>query len=230
MLKIDSSFEAVCEHCKTMCFESIEKGIQLSDELLRHDDTFQIGREEFGIQSRYLHRGFYCPSPVVEHIVTNMRRGKIAKRITKATRITNRYVFDSENKLRIAETIHPNGAIKTEHIVHEGNTVYGFVFGRNDHLFEVSIEQYEDGRIVSYLWACGSCAFSNGYHRISHMQFETYFYEDKGFLDVGRYYMIGENGKVGQYHKYRFSYDENGMVVGDSAQLLERKAVAEEDR
>lgn len=208
----------------SLCLESIEKGIELSNEILKPDIDFHPGKEEFAINSKYLHRGYYCPSPALEYIVTNMRRGKIAKRITKASRITNRYIFDTENKIRIAETFYPNGSTKTEHIIHEGDTVYGFTFDSYKHISEISIEQFWNGRIESYFWACCWYEFSTGCYRVSHMAYETYFYKKEGFFDMELYDMLGDRSDVGKYNKFRFCIDENGMIIANSIQLLTNDA------
>lgn len=219
-MELRSNYETVWDKCISICLECIEKGVKLSDEISTLDSCFQRGREEFVINSRYLHRGFYCPSPVREYIVTNMRRGKIAKRITKASRITNRYVFDTENKMRIAETHYPNGYIKTEHILYDGNTVCGFTFDSCKHISEISMEWFADGRISSYFWACCWYEFSTGCYRVSHMTYETYSYDNKFFLDMEFYDMLGERNDLGNYNKYRFSLDENGIIIADSIHLL----------
>ena len=126
--KGDPFAKRIWDQCEQICLEYIPPLAARKAQIRQEYDEIQEGREEYGIGSRYMHRGVYHPSPVAEKWVTNRRRGRIAKRVTKATRPTNWYLFDQENKLFLVETYLEDGTTHTEYIFHEDNLIYGLKF------------------------------------------------------------------------------------------------------
>ena len=77
-----NSLDEVREYCCSLYLKYKEKAYSYYSQIPDDENFFERGRDELGIQSSCLmHRGFYCPSPVIEHIVVNIKRGKIAKKL-----------------------------------------------------------------------------------------------------------------------------------------------------
>ena len=209
-----------------------KKGIALFATINDFDSNVAPCKEEFSVQSLYLPRGYYCPSPDIEHIVTNMCRGKIAKHLTKNSKPTNRYLFDTENKLRIAETFYPNCSPKVEYLFYEENTILGFTYNRLGGLQEISVEQHSNGRISSYLWATGMPFYQNQ-NNISRLIYELYSYRNNASLETNFYNMDmalsrdrSSYSYIVTHYTYHFDLDKNGRVVpGSGIQLAKSRAV-----
>lgn len=181
-------YDDILQYCTKLCEEGIAKGVLWKPEIDSMYTDLEVGREEYALRSGIVQRGFYCPSPVREHIITNRRRGRIAKRLTKASRPTNRYLFDQKNRLRIAETFYDNGAEETEYIFYEDNFVYGFVLGRNKKFSKVSIERFLDGKISEYLWSHVQYEAETESYNLSTCIYEVYSYDDNR-LTLDNYYI-----------------------------------------
>lgn len=204
----------ILEECLRRCYQYIQKGIAKQCELESVFTAQDTGKKEYGIQSKHLPRGVYCPSPDLEYIITNMRRGKIAERTGKNFRPTNQYLFDASGHLRIAETYYPDGSTKKEFLFYEKDTVYGVVFDNNGGLSEVSIAEYEGKQIKSYLWASCLCQRSKNDHLILSVLYEVYDYSVDGILTTDFYNIPGTQIELAQHQQYLFHLDKSGKVTG----------------
>lgn len=169
--------EQVWEECTALFWEYLQKEPSLEDEIDMLCSDIPIGKEEYALGAKYLHRGPYCPSPVHDKLVIGIRRGRIAKRMTKASRPTNRYEFDLEGKLRLAETIYPNGHVSTEFLFYEENVVFGLTYGGGDKLTALSVERYSEGRLGSYVLVDCYRSGSEVDYVISKVAYERYHYD-----------------------------------------------------
>ena len=68
-----------------------------------------------------MHRGFYCPSPIEEFVISNVRRGHLQKKRTASS--IYEYKFDRAGQLR--EAIQPENPPYVETIWREGNFEIG---------------------------------------------------------------------------------------------------------
>lgn len=154
---------------------------------LQHSEI-ALSKEEFASNARFLHRGYYCPSPIQDKLVGNAKRGKLVRRKTEKTKITHRYLFDSSNRLIIVEAFLPDGNKKTEYLVYKGNVVNGYAFDNWGTLVGVSEESYCNNIIQSYF--CASC-FNHELDRIdwgiTNIHYETYSYNDTGLEEADFY-------------------------------------------
>ena len=89
------------------------------------------GKEEFGTKSRYLHRGVYCPSPALDILIANSKRGRILVRPTERSHITNRYVYGSSERLLFVDNYIDDRLLSTEYLLYQHNTVYGITIGND---------------------------------------------------------------------------------------------------
>lgn len=140
--------------------------------------------------ARYLHRGYYCPSPVRHKIISNSRRGRILCRPTSRSKISHYYYFGPTGKLLIAKSVLPNGSMKTEYLVYLENKILGFAFDEWNTLVGLSEELYKDGRIINYF--CASCfehEADNLHMGITEMNWEEYRYLGEDGLEAGVYFI-----------------------------------------
>lgn len=141
-------------------------------------------REEYAANSRYMPRGFYCPSPVLNKIITNMRRGRLLSHLTSRSKATHRYVYDQENKLIIVETLPPLPKTK-EYIVYERDKVLGYTFDSFNKINGLSEEVYEDGNIKRYFYV--ALTYSGNFHSSI---LENYHYKDGQLFEVDHIYVV----------------------------------------
>ena len=239
-MKIVEEYKAIVERCILLFQEYIQKVIDRDEEINNMYSELQAGREEFGIQTDCtLERGFYCPNPTVGHFVTNVHRGKIAKRITKVTRLTNRYVFDKKDTLRIVERYYPNGHIKPEFVFHEWDASYSVTFDDADRPEVITIYRQENGKPQEYLWAYCTYDKNKKTYTTNWMSYQTYDYSKEGYLEM-EHYEISVNQKVGaaeygrwipkdnliQYYKNRFQLNDDGSIVPKSCEGLMHNVIS----
>lgn len=100
-----------------------------------------------------LHRGFYCPSPVFDLVIGNVRRGRILKRPNKSSKFTHRFGFSETGDLLFCETILNGNVVFTEYIIYQCNSIYGITVTSDYTLAKVSEECYHDGKLLHYSFA-----------------------------------------------------------------------------
>lgn len=177
-------------------------------------------KSEFSLGSRYLPRGFYCPSPDIECFITNMRRGRIAKRLTKKSKPSHHYLFKENNKLYLVKTFYPNGTIETEHIFYKQNVCYGFIYNSAGQITSLSVEEYLDNRLCNYLWAACCYCEADGYRFIRTIN-EKFRYLATKQLETDTYIA---QAALGQVHMIRngaiFDLDQHEKVILNSRTFL----------
>ncbi len=139
-----------------------------------------VHHEEYAVQCKYIHRGYYCPSPVVELIVGRIKRGKLLKRRTARSRIAYRYVFCDSKRIHYVERFCENGTRIPEYLVYDGDCVYGFTV-EDGKLTEITKEIYENGRIVRFLYLLPFVRENK--FEIMEFRQECYFYDDLGIAE-----------------------------------------------
>lgn len=232
------------EYLLTICQEVgatlLKKGLAFAaDKRTQIRYESEIAKEVIVANARYLHRGFFCPSPVQDLIVNNARRGRIITRPTARTRISHHYLYDKNGQLLIARAVLPNGTYKTEYLVYEQNSVYGFSFDAWGTLVGLSEERYEGGSINKYF--CASC-FNHEDHNIdfgiTNMHYEAYLYDEVGLRDVDFYYVSPLDKTLDGHenidmlihgNRYRFTR-EHGQLSGFYAININGEEISEEKK
>lgn len=210
-----SRWKAVLQKCQ----EAAEVGGAFYPKAKTYLLEKRLGRAEFALGCHYMPRGFYCPSPDIECIITNMRRGRIAKKPTKSSKPTNFYMFDKEGKLYLVETFFPNDSTQTEYVVHGENMVHGFVYDQNGVITQISIEEYERGRLCNYVWAMCRC------DKEADCEFNWVINETFRYLSCRRLEtdMCDFQESIDGIHLARrkavFNLDDNGRVILSSREL-----------
>lgn len=163
-------FQAECDRLAAIAYSLLEQ-----KDLLKESCDMNTVRREFASQSRYLHRGFYCPSPVLDKIIGNAKRGRILKRITSASKPTHEYGFDVSGRLLWCTSFDKGSVMSTEYLIYDEGAVYGITF--NTYGIEAITEEiYEDGKLVRYLH-CLCTAFDNVVECME-LECEHYSYEE----------------------------------------------------
>ena len=209
------------------------------EELNQTMDEFGLTKE-FGRGGRTLHRGFYCPSPVMDIIVGGCDRGRLVRKLR--SNLSQDYVFLKEgDKLRIVDKyeldrnnipyIH-----QREFIINNGAEVIApkydmgpiACFSASHDLSFLSLCRYDaSGRIIKYLTILPSFSFAGDKVLIDkkgcYFTGEQYSYNERtGFLDT---VVHGTKMNHTFEYSYRFIHDETGRVV--AYQDIERGTLRE---
>ncbi len=100
-----------------------------------------------------IHRGVYCPSPVLDLIVGNVRRGKLLQRVTAKSKLTHQYGFDAAHRLVFSRSISRGEVIATEYLFRQDRAVYGLSLDAHGAVTAVSEELYCEDLPVKYTYA-----------------------------------------------------------------------------
>jgi len=174
-------------------------------------------RTEYGIASKYVHRGYYCPSPITDLIIGNSHRGKLTKSIRSDTKDYFTYIFDEHNHMICAEhrmrVSKDDVPANHEFIIRDENVEFGITFtdNLNKEISFLSQAIYHDGLIRSYSSAIFNAIMQFPMTSLDH---EEYFYSD-GILQRADVYM-GIIPAINSYDKssYTFNHDDKGIIIG----------------
>ena len=149
-------YKAMCLQQQQKCDLLLERGRHYLKDLNNISSVAKTKavRFEYAIKGS-VHRAVYCPSPVLDLLVGNVRRGRILDRVTAASKITHRFGFDKNNQLQFVEVISDidRQIAYTEYITREKNKLFGITIDNAGHLSALSEEQFVDGRIQKYIYA-----------------------------------------------------------------------------
>lgn len=147
---LSPEFTAICDTYIEACARLAEQTEEFLEMIpkLRERVEKETARTEYAVGGD-IHRGWYCPSPVYDIFVGNVHRGRILKRVSAKSKITNKYAFSSDNQLLCAEEFVGN-AVRTEYILDKGDVRYGITVDQDMQLSTFSIETYQDTVLQSY--------------------------------------------------------------------------------
>ncbi len=157
-----------------------------------------------------MHRGYFCPSPVHDLIVGNVKRGKLLKRPSIKSKITHQCYFNNTGKLvRTVEWINNTPAL-TEDIVHEEGSIYGFTVDNTGNLYCISEEKYDkDGKLIRY--ALSYCQQKENECFCSKQHSEQYRYDTQGLLECD---VIDSHFDIGYISNVTYCFErENGYLT-----------------
>lgn len=172
-------YQQYCHHFSRKGEELFETAQQLisQKEVLEIACRKHTVREESAIQSRYLHRGYYCPSPVYDLIVGNARRGRILKRPNAKSKPTHVYGFDSNDRLLWCQNNEQKGK---EYLVYEGNRILGISLSVNANFYTISEEIYQNKKLTAVYVA----HFHGTHPNNVLLKAELYDYDDLGLCNA----------------------------------------------
>ena len=197
-----------CEHLAKVVKECAP---ELQD--LKHKADQNIVLEEYSTGGEVLHRGFYCPSPIMDVVTGNCNRGKLLRRVTQRSKPSYKYGFNQDGSLLLVTSFRYDiDAIGIEIITRSGEQEIGISFQEWSgglQLERVSECLYQHGRLVSYI--DGLYCHSEKY--VTSLKKEEYEYSDAGLTTAHMYSFT--NDKVEPllgHQEYRFKHDEEGYL------------------
>lgn len=170
---------------------------------------------EYCSQSKCLHRGFYCPSPIIDIIVGGSKRGKLIKKTIKSSKDYYEYIFNESHKLILSKQFMSGdfdfSPYITEFVIYENNIEYGLSFhnGWNEITY-ISKSVYINNLIQSYSAANYSTAISE---EKMDLHYEEYKYENELLTDSTVYFNISPLMNLYDKNEILFRYNVHGEMV-----------------
>lgn len=174
-----------------------------------------------------IHRGFYCPSPVLDLVVGGMKRGRLyKKKVPKMGKYSYEYGFDQDGKLlRVKrankfEVETPDNIFDEEYLIYVGDKEYGLQFNYLGGLDAVSRCTYSGGRLMKYEQCyCGLEQFAD-------LHYEEYRCQDDFLSEVDFFSNITPQVGLYEENRLRVEHDEDGNII----QLISNEMIDGESR
>ena len=110
-------YQSLCSKRRTECERLISIGKECLQSVRDHHAEILGSAVRFEYAAAGdIHRGFYCPSPVLDIVIGNVHRGRILKRVTARSKISHRFGFDAGNTLVYAETLDDGEVLSIEYL------------------------------------------------------------------------------------------------------------------
>ncbi|WP_455749331.1 hypothetical protein [Peribacillus butanolivorans] len=200
-----NSFEDIISELVSIRNEFASKLSQLQNSKEKEIVTF-----EYSKGGETLHRGYYCPSLVLDLIVGNIKRGKLLKRKPDFGKYSYEYGFDADNRLirvkGVNEFTTPVSRFDEEFLIYSDDIVLGVEFDNMGHIDVVSKCTYDNGKIVKYERSvCGTQEYADLYY-------EEYFYENNMLSEVS-IFDVTPRIEIYEEQKYKVELDEDSKIV-----------------
>jgi hypothetical protein len=157
-----------------------------------------------------LHRGYYCPSPVLDLIVGGLKRGKLYKRKPDFGRYSYEFCFDSNNRLILVKGVNefttPDSNYNEEYLLYNDDTTSGVEFDHTGDIVAVSRCTYENNKIVKYERSVCSLP------QYADLYMEEYAYENNLLSEV-KTFEVTPRIEIYEEQKYKVELNENGKIV-----------------
>ena len=141
------TYKAICLHYQEEVNRLLSIGLGLLKSVHEVKDTLleQVAVFEYGTGA--IHRGYYCPSPVIDLIVGNLKRGRIVKKAPKAG---YRYAFDAEGNMLFVDLLQQGDVEATEYLFMQNGNRYGITVNNDGELESICEEQFAQGELLRY--------------------------------------------------------------------------------
>lgn len=104
----------------------------------------------YGFGGMNLHRGWYCPSMILDLVIGNCSRGRLVRR-PRSSGYDYRFTFDGSGLLSTVDSFFQGKPAEKEVLFSDGNIVRGFTFSYPDKLLtRFSKEIYDQKMCTSY--------------------------------------------------------------------------------
>lgn len=224
-------YQSLCLKHQADCRRLVRIGQEHLESIRRSDISHPAERLEYAINGD-MHRGFYCPSPVLDLIIGNIHRGRILKRVTARSKITHRYGLDAENNLVYAEALEDGEVLSTEYLFTRDNCRMGVTVLSNGDLAAISEEIFENQKLARYSYL-SVYPDHDGYF-CANLHVETYEYDELGLcsckredfqpyvnvLDIHRYDFTRKDGNLFAFTAKDFPLEETDPRQADSLVYL----------
>ena len=208
-------------YCGDEC-RRIEKIAEIYAESYREyydKNKMNVVSTEYGFGGKLLHRGYYCPSLVIDVINGNVRRGK---RIKKISQITPDFVygFDVEGRLVTVDR-----TFNHEIIISQGLCEIGITFSNIGGIEMISECAYDmAGRIELY-----GCYLYNAFEKqVYDFQKEEYVYKENQMI-VDRTQFNKSLKKMGESIHERYAFEiENSYLKNYRVECCDKQNIRDE--
>lgn len=192
------------EVCQRLMEESV--GYLENVDALEEHSKKNTARMEYAVRGG-THRGPLCPSPVIEYIVGNVKRGKMLKRVTSASRVTHRYAYDKDGRLLYVEVVSElDGMVYwTEYIMEDNNRRLGFTVDCDGLLCAISEEIYKERVLKRYTYL--ELLPTSPEPLCYNMRTEIYYYNHDGIMEMCDW--IQYRPLISGIEKLRFTFQRN---------------------
>lgn len=221
-------YQAICAHRRSECERLINIGEAFVQSL--HDIDITIKNSAVKIEYAAggdIHRGFYCPSPVLDIVVGNINRGRILKRVTATSRASHRFGFSGDNKLLYAEELCGGEVPSTEYLIEQRDVRYGITINADQELAAISEEILQNQKVIQYSYM-NVYPDHDGYF-CANLHVERFFYDEQGlkssekeefepFVNVFQKYRYDFERKDGYLSTYTFT---DCSIKGEGVQSIE---------
>lgn len=167
---------------------------------------------EYSKGGETIHRGYYCPSPVLDLIIGGMKRGRLFKK--KKPEFGNysyEYGFDMNGRLQrvkgVNEFTTPDSRFDEEYLIYIDEIVYGLEFDNLGELGVVSKCVYDNGKLMKYERSlCGTEDFAD-------LHYEEYTYDNNRLSEVDLFFNITPQLELYEENRLIVEHDEDGNIV-----------------
>ncbi|MCF2941899.1 hypothetical protein L1N85_26625 [Paenibacillus alkaliterrae] len=214
-LKASRQFDpAILNAFKNDVTELISIKHEYADKLseLRASVEKEVVRLEYSKGGETIHRGYYCPSPVLDLIVGGKKRGRLfKKKIPEFGSYSYEYGFDKDDRLirvkGINEFTTPNSRFDEEYLIYRKNIVYGVEFDHLGKLHVVSKCAYNNGNIIKYEQSVCWMEID------ADLYYEEYTYENNKLSEVHVFYNIEPLLGIYSESRYLVDQDEDAKII-----------------
>ena len=145
----------------------------------------EVAFKTYGRGGTTLHRGFHCPSPVMDLMIGGCNRGTEVKKLRKESGNYYLYYWNTHGKLLRVDKFYDSLHLDTEYVIDLGNKRFGITFYASGEISEepkfLSMEEYTaDGKILKYITILPDFKSRRKDHEI--YAAEKYLYNDAGLL------------------------------------------------
>lgn len=164
------------EQKRLLCIEKVEQLKVYIKNYTQADNTAQLKCSYVCVNST-MFRGCLHPSPVIDLIVGNIKRGRKLKGDIFNDKLSFRYLFDENDRLMRIENIYLGKKTYVEDLIYTENTRIG-ITTFDGRIHSICEEIFKDGRIVSV--AIMLCSDVGREEPACNLHWEKYAYDEKG--------------------------------------------------
>lgn len=139
-------YQSYIDHLLALAANYENRYVQLEQQLLQN--SIQV---EYASGGECIHRGFLCPSPILDKVVGGCNRGQLIKKPRINIKNYYAYHFNDNNKLIGVEKYANSSCYEKEFIIEVGRTVYGINYRTVNPLISlISMETYDENQDLKH--------------------------------------------------------------------------------